>query len=79
MDDSKEPLILSLNLQKPNLILIIAIVFGWDRLFLGDIGLGILKVLTCYGVFVWWLIDIFTAKKRTYDYNYKKFNQAVMN
>ena len=67
MDDSKAPILLSLNFQDPTFILIIAVLLGWDRFFLEDIGLGILKVLTCYGVFIWWIIDIFTATNRTYE------------
>ena len=78
IDDSKAGVILGLNLQNPTVILIIAILLGWDRFFLDEIGLGVLKVLTCYGVGVWWLIDIFSAKKRTYDYNYKKLNEALL-
>ncbi len=78
VDDSKAALFLGLSLQKPTVVLIIAIFFGIDRFFLDEIGLGILKVLTCYGCGIWWLIDIFTAKKRTVDYNYKKFNEVLM-
>ena len=78
LDDSKSALFMSLSPWKPTLILIVAIVLGWDRFFLDDIGLGILKVLTCYGLGIWWLIDIFTAQKRTQQYNYKKFNEALM-
>lgn len=78
IDDAKCGAILGLDLQKPTVILIIAILLGWERFFLDDIGLGVVKVLTCYGCGIWWLIDIFTAKKRTYDYNYRKFNEALM-
>lgn len=31
---------------------------GIDRFYLGYTGLGILKLLTCGGVGVWWLIDL---------------------
>ena len=78
IDDSKSALLMSVSLQKPTVILIIAIILGWDRFFLDDIGLGIVKVLTCYGCGIWWLVDIFTATKRTQTYNYRKFNEAVL-
>jgi len=78
LDDSKASGIMAMDLQKPTVILLIAILLGWDRFFLDDIGLGILKVVTCYGVGIWWLIDIFSAKSRTQEYNYRKFNEALM-
>ncbi len=78
VDDEKSGLILSLSLQNPSVILILAIFLGWERFFLDDIGLGIVKVITCYGCGIWWLVDIFTAKRRAYEYNFKKFNEAFM-
>lgn len=31
--------------------------FGADRIYKGDVGLGILKLLTFGGFGVWWIID----------------------
>lgn len=78
IDDSKAMALLSLDFQKPTFILIIAILLGWERFFLDDIGLAIVKIITCYGCGIWWLVDIFSAKRRTYRYNYKKFSEALM-
>lgn len=75
MDDDKFIMLSGIELRNPTTILIIAIVLGWDRFFLDDIGLGLLKVLTAYGCGIWWLVDIISAKKRTQDYNYNKFIQ----
>ena len=71
-------MLMSLNLQKPTIMLIIAIALGWERFFLDDMVLGAIKVITCYGCGIWWLIDIFSAQRRTYEYNYRKFNEALM-
>ena len=44
---------------------------GFDRIYLGQIGLGILKILTTGGLGIWWFIDLFTAMGRTDEYNRK--------
>ncbi|GHS94383.1 hypothetical protein FACS1894207_2490 [Bacteroidia bacterium] len=63
--------------KKPSTIFLIAFFLGWERFFLDDIGLGILKVITGYGCGIWWLIDIFTAKKRAQKYNFQQFQKAT--
>ena len=45
---------------------------GVDRFYLGDSGLGALKLLTLGGCLIWWLIDLFTVSSRADDYNRQK-------
>lgn len=78
MDDAQFYFVQGITLQNPTTVLLIAIFLGWDRFWLGEIGLGILKIMTAYGCGIWWLIDIFTAQNRTRKYNYKKFTEMVM-
>lgn len=48
--------------------------FGVDRFWLGETGSGVAKLLTCGGVGIWSLIDLFTIFQRTRNYNYTAFN-----
>lgn len=77
MGDEKFPLIQGAEFQKPSIIFLIAILLGWERFWLNDVGLGILKLLTCQGGGIWWLIDIFSAKDRAKKYNFQKFTQLT--
>ncbi len=65
------------SFQKPSTIFIIAFFLGWERFFIGSIGLGILKIITIYGLGIWWLIDVITANSRAKKYNLKQFQQAT--
>jgi hypothetical protein len=39
---------------------------------LGEVGLGVAKLLTCGGCGIWAIIDSFTAPARTRKYNSEK-------
>ena len=43
--------------------------FGVDRFYIGDVGLGIRKLLTGGGCGIWWLIDIFLIMDTTKQKN----------
>ncbi len=61
------------NFRDPTLMLLVSFFLGIDRFFLDDVPMGILKVLTCGGLGIWWLIDLFTVIDRTKRYNYNRF------
>ena len=49
----------------------------YDRIWLGDVGMGILKIITFGGCMIWTLIDLFTAGTRADDYNRRKAQEIV--
>ena len=80
LPDTKAATLLGTEFRNPTIMLIISIFLGGlgiDRFMLGDTGLGIVKLLTCGGCGIWWLIDLFSIKNKTLQYNMKKFEEAV--
>jgi hypothetical protein len=77
MDDDKFYLIQGLQFQKPDTIFLIAILLGWERFWLSDTVMGLVKIFTAYGCMIWWLVDIFSAKERAMKYNLDQFNKAT--
>ena len=75
MDDDKISMMYSLQFKDPMIALILSIVagsLGIDRFYIGDIGLGVAKLLTCGGCGIWTLIDYFLIMKSTKEKNFEK-------
>jgi len=78
--ESKINLLYALQLKDPMMILIISIflgVLGVDRFLLGDIGLGIAKLLTAGGCGIWALIDIFFSYNKAKELNFIAVMQMI--
>ncbi len=81
MDDSKYIVLHSLNLKDPTLILVLSILVGYlgiDRFLIGDVGLGVGKLLTCGGFGIWQIVDWFLIMGRTREVNFNSMQQALM-
>lgn len=62
--------------KDPTMALILSVLvgsLGIDRFYIGDVGLGIGKLLTCGGAYIWWLIDIFMITDATKRKNLELF------
>lgn len=78
MDERKFSMLSTVALKNPVVILIISIFLGFlgiDRFMIGDIGLGVLKLLTfgAFGIFA--IVDWFLILGRTKE---KNFNRVMM-
>ena len=65
-------LILVNGMKDPTLSLILSIlvgILGVDRFYIGDVGLGIGKLLTFGGCYIWALVDIFLIMGATKEKN----------
>ena len=79
-DDSKWGMIHSVELKDPTMILIVSILvgsLGIDRFLIGDTGLGVGKLVTCGGLGVWWLVDLFLIMDATRQKNMEKLQQFL--
>lgn len=80
MDDSKSFMIQSMQFKDPVISLIISLLVGYlgiDRFFVGDIGLGIAKLLTCGGLGIWAIIDWFLIMGVTKERNMQQLQQVL--
>lgn len=67
--------------KDPTVSLILSVLvgeLGVDRFFIGDIGLGVGKLLTFGGLGIWWLIDIFNIQNATKKKNFSELNQTLV-
>lgn len=79
-DESKLSMLHSVELKDPTMILIVSILagsLGIDRFLIGDTGLGIGKLLTCGGLGIWWLVDLFLIMDATKQKNMEKVQQML--
>ena len=75
LPEDRWPLLLSLNFKNPIIALVLSFLvgeFGIDRIYVGQVGLGLLKLISCGGFGLWWLIDLFLIMGAAKEENLKK-------
>ncbi len=81
LDDSKWVLVQSVQFNDPTTSLIISVLVGQlgiDRFVIGDVGLGIGKLLTCGGFGIWTIIDWFLIMGATREKNMEKLQKVLL-
>ena len=81
LDERKASYITMLNLKSPIMGLILGLFLGplgVDRFYKGDIGLGILKLITLGALGLWTIIDWFLVFKGIKKDNLQKVQQALL-
>jgi TM2 domain-containing membrane protein YozV len=69
-----------MQFHDPVIILIISLITGplaVDRFLLGDIGLGVAKLITCGGLGIWVLVDWIMIMNITRRKNTEKLMMAI--
>ena len=81
-DEEKRQLFFSIEFKDPMMALILSLIcgsLGGDRFYIGDITLGVLKLLTCGGFGVWTIVDYFLIMKATKKKNFEKLSAYIIN
>ena len=80
LDDSKWGLVQVLQFKDPTTSIIVSVLcgsLGIDRFLIGDIGMGVGKLLTCGGLGIWTIIDWFLIMGATREKNMQAFQNAL--
>lgn len=79
MSDDNGVFLHSLSLSNPTTALVLGILFGADRIYLGQIGLGLFKIVTMFFLvgLLWWFIDLFSILRRAKEHNFEKFSKIT--
>lgn len=75
LDESKWAILQVIQFKDPTISLIVSLIggaLGIDRFLIGDVGLGIGKLITCGGLWVWTVVDWFLIMGATREKNLQR-------
>ena len=77
---AEEIMALTNQMTEPTVAIILSIflgALGVDRFYIGDTGIGVGKLLTFGGCYIWWLIDIFLIIDATKQRNFELLSRYL--
>lgn len=80
-NEQKTTALMGTRFNDPVIVLVLSIIvgsLGVDRFLIGDIGLGILKLVTCGGFGIWVIVDWFLIMDTTRKKNMEKLKTALL-
>ena len=81
LSDKQLLMLNSMDFKDPTVSLVLSVLVGGlgiDRFYIGDTGLGVLKLITGGGLGVWWLVDLFVISGKTKKNNNKEFQNVMV-
>jgi len=81
MSDQELLMLNATDFKDPTISIVLSVLVGGlgvDRFYIGDVGLGVAKLLTAGGLGIWWIIDMFLIQKKTKDNNAEDYSETVM-
>jgi len=81
LTDEQFQVVLSQDYKDPSWMLLISLLVGTlgvDRFLLNEIGLGVVKLITCGGFGIWTIVDWFLVQENSREYNFNLLNQTIV-
>lgn len=78
--ETKQIVLMNGSFKNPVLAFVLSLLFGYlgiDRFYLGQIGLGVLKLITGGGCGIWMVVDWLLIMGATRDRNLKKLQERL--
>ena len=79
-DESKIGMLHAVQYKDPTTALILSLLigpYGIDRFYIGDTGIGVAKLLTCGGLWIWAIIDWFLIMDSTRQKNFERLMALI--
>jgi TM2 domain-containing membrane protein YozV len=80
MSETELMTLASTNFKDPTVSMVLSVLLGGlgvDRFYIGNPGLGVLKLITGGGLGVWWIVDMCIIMDKTKEANKKELAETL--